>query len=211
MTALEQPTWVYPFVRWLVRRAARTWLGVSVTGRAHLPAQGPYIVAANHVSFLDPPILGAELAPITIRFMARDTLMGNRFLRWLFRRLLCVPLDRTRGDLAALRRALDTLAQGGILGLFPEGTRSPDGALQPAKGGIGFLVAKAGVPVVPAYLDGTYQALPKGRRWPRRHPVTVRFGPPITPADISALGAGKTLYPAAAELIMQRIAALAPQ
>ena len=94
------------------------------------------------------------------------------------------------------------------MGIFPEGTRSSDGELQQAKGGVGFLIAKAGVPVVPAYVQGTFNAYPRGAKWIRPSKISVTYGTPIPPSEISALGDGRGSYDAIAALVMARIAAL---
>lgn len=186
------------------------WLhGLEVRGLENVPREGGCILAANHSSLLDPPLLGCAIRWRVVHYLAKDALFRG-LLGWLLPRLGTVPLDRSRGDVAALRRAIGILQNGGALGLFPEGTRSSDGRLQPAKSGVGFLVARARVPVVPAWLRGTREALPKGARWPRFRPVAVEYGRPITPDEIAAEGAGREAYERIAALIMARIAALAP-
>lgn len=121
-----------------------------------------------------------------------------------------IPIDRTKGDLAALRSALSGLKGGKVVALFPEGTRSLDGNLQEPKGGIGFLIAKARVPVVPVYVAGSYQALPKGRKWIKPKRVRVYFGEPIQPVEF-VQGPGKPDYEAIVALVMSRIAELKTQ
>ena len=145
-----------------------------------------------------------------VRFLARDTLLSTRLGRWFMTGVQCVPIDRTRGDVGAMRKALQVLKDGQVLGLFPEGTRSPDGQLKEAKGGIGFLISKAHVPVVPAYVDGSFAAFPKGAQRVRRGKVRVFIGKPIMPDEIDALGEGREGYEKVGQLVMSRIAALKP-
>ncbi len=185
----------------------RTVHRLQVRGLDHIPPEGPVILAANHCSLLDPPLLGCAIATRVVHYLAKDTLFRGP-LGWLLRRLQTVPVDRSRGDIAALRRALEILRGGGLLGLFPEGTRSRDGRMGPAKGGIGFLVARAGAPVVPARLEGTFRALPRGAILPRPVRLSVHYGVPIQPDEISALGADRAGYERVGALIMERIAAL---
>ena len=139
--------------------------------------------------------------------MARDSLFKPRIMNWALHQLGVVPLNRDRGDVGALRKALHILKEDGAMGFFPEGTRSLTGQMQPAKGGVGFLVAKAGVPVIPARISGTFEAWPKGHRF-HPHPVRVVYGAPITPEEITAFGTGGEAYERIAAHIMERISAL---
>lgn len=200
---------LYGFSRWLIRLLLRLKYGFKVEGGDSVPATGGIIVAANHCSYLDPPVLACALKR-RVRFMARDTLFSNAFARWYFPRVGVIPLDRTRGDLAALRKAISLLKEGHAIALYPEGTRSPDGKLQEAKGGIGFLIAKGGVPVVPMHISGTYEALPKGQGKLAKSRISVRIGEPISPDEMSAAMTAKNDYDSVARLVMQRIAALVP-
>ena len=198
-----------PLFYWIVLLLLWIWLKIffrlRVSGRENVPRMGGCVVAANHASYLDPPIVGAALRFRAVRFMARESLFRNRFFGWFLRKVLVIPLSRERGDVGALRQGIATLKAGGALGVFPEGTRTPNGELQPAKGGIGFLIAKAGVPVVPVHIEGTYRALPRHRRWIRPARITVRIGRPITPAEV--LTHGKD-YEGVAARVMAAIAAL---
>lgn len=194
-----------------VRAWAALWFRVEYRGCEHIPSEGGCIIAANHVSFLDPPLIGVGVATHRlVRFVARATLRKNRLADWLFDHLLTIALDRTKGDLKAMRTVLNHLEQGDVVALFPEGTRSPDGRPQQAKAGIGFLIAKAAVPVVPVHIEGTYRAYPRGARFIRPCKVRVTFGKPVYPDEISRLGEGKEVYALAGGHVMQRIAELAP-
>ena len=199
--------WTARRVVWWYLRAVHR---LEIRGTENIPCRGPVILAANHCSFLDPPVVAMVSPNRNVRFMARDTLYSNPVARWFFPRVGLIALDRTRGDLAALRTAISSLKGGDVVALFPEGTRSPDGQLKEAKGGIGFLIAKSQAPVVPVRIFGTYEALPKGASRPRRARITVRVGSVITPDDIRAAMPDKSDYAAAAALVMQRIAALPP-
>ncbi len=200
-----------PLFYWIVLLALWIWLKLffrlRVTGREHVPRIGGCVIAANHASYLDPPIIGTAMRFRAVRFMARESLFRNRIFGGFLRKVLVIPLSRERGDVGALRQGIATLKAGGALGVFPEGTRTPDGELQPAKGGIGFLIAKAGAPVVPVYIDGSYRALPRHRRWIRPARITVRIGRPITAAEV--LTHGKD-YEAVAARVMAAIAGLRP-
>lgn len=182
---------------------------MRVTGREHVPAHGGAILAANHCSYLDPPVMGGCSNRRVVHFLARDTLLSNPVARWFFPRVGVIALDRTKGDLGALKKAIATLKEGKVVGLFPEGTRSPDGTMRAAKGGIGFLIAKSGVPVVPLYISGTYEAFPKGANRMNPARIRARFGPPITPEEIRAAMPEKGDYGAVGALVMERIRRLA--
>ncbi|MDD2240124.1 MAG: lysophospholipid acyltransferase family protein [Kiritimatiellae bacterium] len=182
---------------------------LRVYGRDHVPATGGAVIAANHCSYLDPPVMAGANNRRIVRFLARDTLLSNPIAKWLFPRVGVIALDRTRGDLAALKKALAALKGGQVVGLFPEGTRSPDGQMRDAKGGIGFLIAKSKVPVVPLYISGTYQAFPKGAHQFRPSRLVARFGPAITPEEIRAAMPEKGGYEAVGALVMRRIRDLA--
>ena len=182
---------------------------MRVVGREHVPARGGAVIVANHCSYLDPPVMGGANSMRIVHFLARDTLLSNPLARWFFPRVGVIAIDRTRGDLGALKKAIATLKEGKVVGLFPEGTRSPDGRIREAKGGIGFLIAKGGVPVVPMHISGTFEAFPKGASKFMPSRIIARFGPPITPEELRAAMPGKNDYAAVGALVMQRIRALA--
>lgn len=186
----------------------KLWFRLRHCGIENIPDEGGCILASNHVSYLDPPLTGCGVRKRPVRYMARDTLMSNRFSRWLLLSLLNIPVNREQGGTAALKKGLQALKDGSALGLFPEGTRSPDGNLQPAKGGIGFLMIKSRVPVIPVYIDGSYKAYPKGAKYIKPAKITVHFGTPIQPEEFAALGEGKEVYQKAGDYVMQKIAEL---
>jgi len=184
---------------------------MRVTGREHVPRRGGAVIAANHCSYLDPPVMGGCSNRRVVHFMARDTLLSNPVAKWFFPRVGVIALDRTKGDLGALKKAIATLKDGKVVGLFPEGTRSPDGRMRAAKGGIGFLIAKSGVPVVPLYISGTFEAFPKGAKKFKSSRVRARFGPAISPEEIRAAMPGKGDYEAVGALVMDRIRRIADE
>ena len=198
--------WISHFGVWVFLKVKYR---MKVTGGEHIPRTGGVVFAANHCSYLDPPVMCAVCASRIVRFMARDTLFSSAFARWYFNGVRVIALDRTRGDLGALKRAIATLKEGQVIGLFPEGTRSLDGQMHEAKGGIGFLVAKGDVPVVPLHITGTFQAFPKGSSKFRPSRITARIGKPISPEEIRAAMPVKGDYEAVGALIMRRIRELA--
>jgi len=200
----------YRFVCFSVRIGLKIWERFEVHGSENVPASGGCVVACNHVSYLDPPSIACSVRHRVIRFLARDTLSRTWIGDYFFRHIHAVSIDRTKGDVGALRKSIQVLKGGEVLGLFPEGTRSVDGELKPAKAGVGFLIAKAGVPVVPAYVDGSFQAYPKGAQRIKRGRVRVFFGPAIQPSEFAAFASERDGYEKISSLVMSRIAALKP-
>lgn len=169
---------VYRFVH----RATRAFFGLynhwEIIGHEKIPASGPVIVTPNHVSYVDPPLIGSAIQR-ECAFMAASELWNYRFLRWLLPQLGCFPIHRGRPDRAAMRSALDALQRGLVLVMFPEGTRSPDGVLKHAEAGVGLIVQKSGAPVVPCALIGPREMMPVGSGRPRRVKLKVVFGDPL--------------------------------
>jgi 1-acyl-sn-glycerol-3-phosphate acyltransferase len=168
----------YEFLRGPVRALLDRFFGLTVEGLEHLPDRGPYLVAANHHNYLDGVVLGCAVPP-PIAFLVMPRVWRATPLHpYLHRGIGSIPLDLDRPDPGALRRALDALATGRVVGIFPEGPFSVRGRLERGLPGVGLLALRSGVAVVPAGIRGTYEAL-AGRRFyvPRRRPFTVRFGP----------------------------------
>lgn len=203
--------WIYRLSCFIVWTTLKVWERFKVEGAEHVPATGGCLIAANHVSFLDPPVVAVGVPHRQVHFMARDTLFRTFIGRWYLTGVGTMPIDRTKGDVGALRKAISVVKEGKVLGLFPEGTRSPDGKLREAKGGIGFIIAKAGVPVVPAYVSGTFHALPKHARRLRRGGVTVRYGRAMPFSEFAPLCDREDGYTRIGQLVMSRIAALAAE
>lgn len=156
----------------------RFYLNVRVVGRKNVPAKGSFIFASNHTSYLDPVLLGTSIHR-SLNYMAQEGLFEKGFLAWALPKVQAFPVKRGEGDPGAIRQALKLLKTGKPLVIFPEGTRSEDANLQRGKPGIGFIAARSGVPVVPAYIEGAFDALPRGVRTLRRRNVTVYIGKPM--------------------------------
>jgi 1-acyl-sn-glycerol-3-phosphate acyltransferase len=169
---------LYRTLRGPVHAVLARWFDLRVEGLEHVPATGPCLVAANHHNYLDAVVLAAAL-PRPIAFLVMPRVWHATPLHPLLHRHLgSIPLNLDRADVGALRHALRALGEGRVVGIFPEGPFSVAGRLERGQAGVGLLALRAGVPVVPAGIRGTYQAL-VGRRGyvPRRHPLAVRFGP----------------------------------
>jgi 1-acyl-sn-glycerol-3-phosphate acyltransferase len=172
------PPLLYRALRGPLRMALARWFDLSIEGLAHVPARGPYLIAANHHNYLDGVVLGVA-APEPISFLVMPRVWRATPLHpMLHRHIGSIPIDLERADVGALRRALATLEAGKVVGIFPEGPFSVRGRLEPGLPGVALLALRSGVPVVPAGIHGTYEAL-AGRRGylPRRVPLGVRFGP----------------------------------
>ena len=165
----------------------RCYFSIKCNGLENLPREQPYIIAANHSSHLDTlaimTVLGGESKRLRV-LAAKDYWFSTRFKSWFSGELLkFVPFDRHANFLQGLRISQGVLKQNECLLIYPEGTRSVTGELQPFKPGLGLLAYESGSPIVPAYIEGTYHALPKGRSLPRKSRIRVTFGKPIMPPD----------------------------
>jgi 1-acyl-sn-glycerol-3-phosphate acyltransferase len=188
------------FAAWLLRRLFR----IRLSGLEHLPQHGPVLLAGNHTGFLDGPLV-MILLPRPSAFLVKSELYDTPFRRILeFARQ--IPVHRGTPDRTALRRGLDVLAAGGVLGVFPEGTRG-SGRLETIQHGIGYLALRAGCPIVPVVCRGTAEALPKGAHRPRfRAPIDVVFGPEFA-LDVSGDPRSRRTVAAAAEQIRTHLLA----
>ncbi len=199
----------------MCRIAFGTYFRWRVYGADRVPRTGPAILAANHASLLDPPLVGAALKR-EICYLARESLFHNPLFGAMLRSWNVVPVDRDGGGAAGLRAIMDRLQQGSAVILFPEGTRSMDGALQPARQGIALLAIKSEAPVIPIRVFGTFEAYGRNMRLPRPRPVTLKFGAPLdfghwrAEARVGAKARVKEIYRAAALEIMAGIARLEP-
>jgi 1-acyl-sn-glycerol-3-phosphate acyltransferase len=177
--ATSEFPFLYRALRTPVRGVLERWFGLTIEGLEHLPQRGPYLVAANHHNYLDGVVLGVSV-PAPIAFLVMPRVWRATPLHPAFHRHIgSIPLQLDRADVGALRRALGALERGRVIGIFPEGPFSVRGRLERGLPGVALLALRSGVPVVPAGIRGTWQAL-HGRRFyvPRATPLAVRFGPP---------------------------------
>jgi 1-acyl-sn-glycerol-3-phosphate acyltransferase len=194
----------------------RAMTRVAIEGAIdELPREGPLIVASNHASNLDVPVIGAWLIPLLgrrIHWLGKKELFDWPIVGWVAAHGGVHPVDRGGADVEAFRLAQRILDDGHVLFVFPEGTRSPDGALQEARDGIALLALRTGAPIVPVGIAGSHRVWPKGQRLP--HPgghVTVRIGRPFRPAQELPEGTDRsTAKRLTTRLIMNRIADLLP-
>jgi len=211
---MNQGTLWYQFCRGIYRLYFRLYHRGTIRNRDRLPSEGGVILAANHVSFIDPPLFGAACRREAF-FMARDTLFRHPLANWILRSWNCVPIKREGGDIGAMRAALRMLGEGKAVLMFPEGTRSKDGQLQEARAGIGMIVARSRATIMPMRIFGADKAMPRGTSLPRPAKLTITFGEPFQypfPANFDELRgeALKVVYLDVGREIMRRIAALTP-
>ena len=168
-----------------IRTIYNCYFSIQVEGLHHVPNEQSYIIAANHTSHLDTPAIISALGKTSRKLhplSATDYFYNSRFKAWFFSRCLnTLPFDREDNSTQSLRIAKEVLLQGENLLVFPEGTRSISGDLQPFKPGLGLLAYETSASIIPTYIAGTFKALPKGKRFPRKISISVVFGAPIIP------------------------------
>ncbi len=213
MERAEQHKPLYHIARAVVLGFSRVFSRLEVRGAVHVPRSGAFILASNHCSYADPPILASACPDYRqINFLARNTLFTGTWGK-LLRGMKALPLDRDGdSDLATFRVVLKLLKEGEPLLIFPEGTRSHDGCLQPPKRGVGMIACKAQVPVVPVRVFGTFEMWPRGQALPDVFaPLAVTFGPALLPPDYDPGRKARDRAEQAAANIMEAIAILRPQ
>jgi 1-acyl-sn-glycerol-3-phosphate acyltransferase len=199
---------LYAVARGFVRLAVRLLTRTTVHGLENLPARGPYIIATNHLSAIDPPLILASV-PACITVFAADTHRREFIVGRLMDKLGAIWVRRGEVDRKALHSALDVLNMGGIIGFAPEGTRSKTGGLQQGKIGAAYLANRTGAPLIPVALAGTEVGLPSLLRLGRPR-LNVTIGKPFYLPD-SNPRAGKQQLQAHTELIMRTLAAMLPE
>ena len=178
--------WIYWF-GWMAFGAAfRTLFGMRVIGGENLITEGPVLVASNHQSFLDPPLIG-NLYKTEMAYLARKTLFKG-IGKWLYTKWNAIPVDQDRPDMASLKTIIRKLKEGERVLVFPEGERSLSGEIGDAAPGIGLVAVKSGAVIQPVRISGARDALPRGSSRIRFARITVSVGPPIrlTPEELQA-------------------------
>lgn len=199
---------MYSLSRGSLELAVRMFFRLKITGHENFP-KPPFIVVSNHTSLLDPPIVGAACKKYTVNFMVKQELFEMPLVKHWSKSVECIPLRRGDNSIRGLRESLRRLKQGKVVGIFPEGTRSSDGSLREAKTGTGFLIALAKVPVVPIYVYGTAEALPKGKAAKPWSKVGAIIGKALSPQDLKLDDAsGKDHYERVSNDVMAAITGL---
>ena len=203
----------YTLARGLAHLFMQASCGITYEGRENVKdhEKGGLLIVSNHLSFLDPPMVACAMER-EIHFLARKTLFKKNGFGWLITSLNSIPVDQDKPDMNGLRIIIKRLKEGCAVILFPEGARSLDGTLQPGAPGAGLVAAKAGVPILPVRLFGSYEALPRTAAGVkakfRSHPLRVVIGKPYLPDFAAAAERGKEGYDALSKEMMAKIAEL---
>ena len=192
-------------VYWL----SKVWFRLRIEGRQHVPRTGPVVFVTNHASYLDPPLVGIT-AGRWVGFLAQEGLAKFGPLRWWLRQIGVTLIDRNAPSKDAMRLMSDCLHAGEAVGIFPEGTRSRDGAIAPFRTGVEFLVRRSGAAVVPVGIEGAFRAFPRGAWLPRPRKVIVRYGEVWPAARVLARGGAESLRARVAELANAPLADSSP-
>ena len=176
---------LYTVGRTLLRPWTQLWFDLKVYGVHHVPRRGGVLIVSNHQSYLDPIILGVKV-PRAFSFLAKSELFENPHFGWLIRSLNAFPVRQGEGDVGAVKETIRRLQEGHALIVYPEGTRSLSGAIEKIQAGVGLIIRRAGVPVVPAVIDGSYDAWPKERKIFRPHAIRAMYGPALAVEGMKA-------------------------
>jgi 1-acyl-sn-glycerol-3-phosphate acyltransferase len=200
-------TFTYWFFATLARILSRLLFRYRIIHRERLPESGGLILASNHQSYFDPPLVGI-CSRRAVHYLARKTLMDWPFFGRMFPDMNVIPVDRGGNDMSALKKVIHKIREGEGVVLFPEGTRSPDGQLQPAQAGVGLVIAKTLAPVVPMRIFGSYEAFPKNSKRVKLHPIRVVVGEPIIFTKEDVGDGSREDYQRLSQRVMDAIAAL---
>lgn len=175
--------WWWRLSQGLSRFGANVFWKFRVFGLENIPGKGGVLLAANHQSFLD-PVLVAMVLPREMHFMARRTLFRNPVFRAIIAGYNAFAIERDSADVKGVNSAIVRLEAGNILLVFPEGTRTGNGSIAPMKS-VGVMAERAAVPIVPVLIQGAYEVWPKGRLVPRLGTISLVFGKPMDPENIT--------------------------
>ena len=178
--------WVWFGFQMLARVVFGLWFRARTRGIENLPTRGGALLLINHQSFLDPLVMGTWLS-LPISYLARDNLFRVPVVGWILRHTYVMPINRAGGSSAVIRKTIERLQQGYLIGIFPEGTRSTDGQLGRLKPGFLAIVRRADAPVIPVGISGTGRALGRGSWFPKPYRVRVVIGKPLSPEEMSSL------------------------
>lgn len=175
---LSQRTVLWKAMQGLCRVLTSLMFGLKVYGKHHIPRSGGVLIVANHESYLDPIVLAVQVRR-PVSFLAKSELFHNRYFGWLIRNLNSFPVRQGTGDVGAMKETIRRLREGHMLIMYPEGSRSTDGELQPIAPGAALVLRRAPVTVIPAMIEGSFRAWPRWRRLFRTHQIAVLYGPPL--------------------------------
>lgn len=177
----------YKLSRTLLRLLTGLYLPVRCRGLEHWPADGGALVCANHQSYLDPPLVGM-VCPRRLNYLARKNLFDFALFRWLIVWFDAIPIEREGLGIGGLKETLRRLKRGELVLIFPEGSRTRDGELGAFQPGFCAVLRRTKVSLVPVAIDGTFQAWPRTRRFPRPARIQIRIGSPMPWGEMEGLG-----------------------
>jgi 1-acyl-sn-glycerol-3-phosphate acyltransferase len=188
----------------IFRAAAKAFFRYQVVGREKLIRNGPTLIASNHESFLDPPLVGVAYDE-AVYYLARKTLFKGP-TKWLYPRWNAIPVDQDAPDMSSLKKIIKILKSGKQVVVFPEGARTLTGELQPGEAGVGLIAAKSQAVIQPVRIFGAFNALPRGSGRLRFHPITIVVGDPVSLTSEERKAKGRAAYQAISDRIMGEIA-----
>jgi 1-acyl-sn-glycerol-3-phosphate acyltransferase len=199
---------LYHFLHVIVYLIAKLLFNYRAIGTEYIPKKGSAILASNHASYLDPPLVGLGVWRI-LNYLAKKELFENTLMNYILKNLLrAIPVDREQVDKYTLKKIYQLLRDNELLLMFPEGTRSYNGEFLPPKLGLGMIAYNARVPVIPVYIKGSYNILPRNAKMIRLKPCTVVFGPPVDLDPLYKQKKSKELYKEISVKIMENIKVL---
>jgi 1-acyl-sn-glycerol-3-phosphate acyltransferase len=180
----------YRFWYWMLLSFLTAFYRARFFNTLNVPDAGGLLVISNHQSLLDPPLVGVALRRRNMAAIAKAPLFNIPILGWWLRNVGCISVKEDAGDAGAMRAGIEQLKRGRLIVIFPEGSRTPDGTIKPFKRGVWLLMMRSGVPVLPAAVEGCYEAWPRQKKFPNLfgHRVGVNFGTPIPFQELKALG-----------------------
>jgi len=175
---------IWRFLQMLARWVCTMLFDLRVYGARNIPPTGGVLLVSNHQSYLDPVLLAVGIER-PLNYMAKSELFRNPLFSWLIRSLNAFPVEQGAGDVGAVKETINRLQQGHVLNIYPEGSRTEDGKMLPLEKGVGLVIRRAKVPVVPAVIIGSFKAWPKRNKMFRPAPIRVMYGPPM---DLAKFG-----------------------
>jgi 1-acyl-sn-glycerol-3-phosphate acyltransferase len=179
------PTLFWSFCRMIARPIMTLMFQLKAYGRHNVPRHGGCLLVSNHQSYLDPVLIGV-LLPRPMAYLARSGLFKNKYFSWLISSLHAFPIRQGAGDVGAMKELIKRLKQGHLSCVFVEGSRTDTGDLMPVEPGAALVVRRAGVPVVPCVIDGSFQAWPRTQKIFHPSPISVMYGPPLKVEGLKA-------------------------
>lgn len=179
--SLIQRIWYEAFKR-MLQLCVVPFCSMRHWGIENIPAEGGVLVVSNHESFLDPVLVGTGVRR-GMTYLARSSLFRNILFGTVIRSIDAIPIDREGLGLAGIKESLRRLKRGGMVVIFPEGTRTPDGEIQPFRAGFTMLAVRSKAAILPVAIEGAFQAWPRRQKLPSRSTIHVRYGRPILPEE----------------------------